>query len=258
MHDDLVRQAYVTLKAMGASSIPVGVHLSDEDLASDLLGKTLIIVRSAWRPSMIKDKQIGTRDDDVPAVRVGRLSDRRWMSTLFPDVIRTRCLVVSADKVVEVDADKITRALLSEGCKPTTNRQIQKTIAPVRGFQRLVDELESQMTQEERIRLGHSCEEATSALSDRRQILTSETETYVRWKQLSIEQLRSRNIQDQQQIQMTEGQIAAEQRRMQARISGMTDRLRTLEDTLKYLAKNSTSETFVILARVLPSAHILR
>ncbi|MAE92646.1 MAG: hypothetical protein CMI67_24230 [Pelagibaca sp.] len=257
MHDDLVRQAYATLKAMTVSPTPVGVHLSDEGLASDLVGKTLILVRSSWRPSILKDKQIRTLNDDVPAVRVGRLSDRRWMSTLFPDVMRTRCLVISADGVVEVGADKITRALLGEGCKPTTNRQIQKTIAPVREFQRLVNALAWEMKQEERIRLGNSREEATSALSDRRQILTSETETYVRWKQLSIEQLRSRNVQDQQQIQMTEGQILAEQRRMQARISGMTDRLRTLEDTLTNLANNSMSETFVILARVLPSAHLV-
>ncbi|MBY6163425.1 hypothetical protein KUV73_21270 [Mameliella alba] len=84
----------------------------------------------------------------------------------------------------------------------------------------------------------------------------SETETYVRWKQLSIEQLRSRNIQDQQQIQMNEGQTAAEQRRMEARISGMTDRLRNLEDALANLAHYLMSETFVIMVRVPPSAHL--
>ncbi|MEI4488858.1 SNF2-related protein [Frigidibacter sp. MR17.14] len=257
MHDDLVRQAYATLKAMKVSPIPVGIQLSDEDLASDLVGKTVILIRTSWRPSVLKDQQIRTRDDDVPAVRFGRTSDRRWISALFPDVVRTRCLVVSADGGVEVGTDKIIRALLGGGCRPTTNRQIQKTIAPVREFQRLVEMLERDMAQEERVRLGNSREEATAALSDRRQILTSETEAYFRWKQLSIEQLRSRNIQDQQQIQMTEGQIAAEQRRIQARISGMTDRLRTLEDTLAHLANNSMSETFVIMARVLPSAHLV-
>lgn len=255
MHDDLLQQAYATLKAMTVSPYPIGVHLSDEGLVSDLVGKTLILVRSSWRPSVLKDKQIRTRDDDVPAVRVGRLSDRRWISTLFPDTVRTRCLVASDDGVVVEGTNKITRALLGEGCKPTTNRQIQKTIAPFREVQKLVAALEQEMLQERRMSLGNLREEATAAYSDRREILMSETETYVRWKQLSIEQLRSRNIQDQQQIQMNEGQIAAERRRMEARVSGMTDRLRTLEDALVHLANHSMSETFVILVRVLPSAN---
>lgn len=257
IHDDLVSQAFATLKAMTISPVPVGVHLSDDDLAADLVGKTLILVRSSWRPSVLKDKQFRTRDDDVPAVRVGRLSDRRWISTLFRDAVRTRCLVISADGAVSVGADKITRALLGEGCKPTTNQQIQKTIPPFREVQRLMTELEREFTQEGRIRLGSSREEAKSALSDRRQILMSETETYVRWKQLSIEQLKSRKIQDQQQLQMNEGQIAAEQRRMEARISGMTNRLRSLEDALVHFSNFSKAETFVILARVLPSAHLV-
>lgn len=256
LHDDLVLQAYTTLNAWTVSPAPVGVHLSDEDLASDLIGKTLLLVRSAWRRSLLKNKQLRVRDDDVPAVRVGRLSDRRWISTLFPDGINTRCLVVSEDGGFEVCTDKITRALLGEGCKPTTNRQIQKTIAPFREFQTFKAALEKEMIQEERQRLGTLREEATAAFSERRQILTSETETYVRWKQLSIEQLRSRNITDQQQIQMTEGQIAAEQRRMEARIMGMTDRLRSIEDALANLANNSTMESFAILVRVLPSPNL--
>jgi hypothetical protein len=256
IHDDLLRQAYATLKAMTVSPYPIGVHLSDEGLASDLVGKTLILVRSSWRPSVLKDKHIRARDDDVPAVRVGRLSDRRWISTLFPDSVRTRCLVASDDGVVADGTEQITRALLGEGCKPTTNRQIQKTIAPFREVQKLVAALEREMIQEQRRRLGNLREEATAAYSDRREILMSETESYVRWKQLSIEQLRSRNIQDQQQIQMNEGQIAAEQRRMEARVSGMTDRLRTLEDALVQLSNHSMSETFVILVRVLPSANL--
>lgn len=257
LHDDLVRQAYATLKAGKVSPIPVGVHLSDEDLASGLIGKTLLLVRCAWRPSLLKDKQLRLRDDDVPAVRVGRLSDRRWISQLFPDAIRTRCLVVSDDGDVEVCTDKIAKALLGDGCKPTTNRQIQKTIAPFREVQKLVAALEREMIQEERQRLGKLREEATAAFSDRKQILTSETEIYVRWKQLRVEQLRSRNIQDQQQIQMNEGQIAAEQRRMEARVSGMRDRLRTLENALVHLANESMMETFVILVRVLPSRRLV-
>ncbi|WP_081286312.1 hypothetical protein [Tritonibacter mobilis] len=235
------------------SPIPVGVHLSDDNLAADLIGKTILLVRSAWRPSLLKDKQLRVRDDDVPAVRVGRLSDRRWISTLFPDAVRTRCLVVSDDGSVEVCTDEIARALLREGCKPTTNRQIQMTISPFRQVQKLVTALEREMIHEDRQCLGKLREEATAAFSDRKQILTSETETYVRWKQLSIEQLRLRNITDQQQIQMTEGQIAAEQRRMETRISGMTDRLRSLEDALLSLANHSKTESYVILVRVLPS-----
>ncbi|CUH68973.1 RNA polymerase-associated protein RapA [Thalassovita autumnalis] len=253
LHDDLVRQAYATLKAGTVSPIPVGVHLSDDNLAADLIGKTILLVRSAWRPSLLKDKQLRVRDDDVPAVRVGRLSDRRWISTLFPDAVRTRCLVVSDDGSVEVCTDEIARALLREGCKPTTNRQIQMTISPFRQVQKLVTALEREMIHEDRQCLGKLREEATAAFSDRKQILTSETETYVRWKQLSIEQLRLRNITDQQQIQMTEGQIAAEQRRMETRISGMTDRLRSLEDALLSLANHSKTESYVILVRVLPS-----
>jgi hypothetical protein len=256
LHDDLVRQAYATLKAGKMSPIPVGVHLSDESLAADLIGKTLLMVRSAWRPSLLKDKQLRVRDDDVPAVRVGRLSDRRWISTLFPDAIRTRCLVVSDDGGVEVCTDKIERALLEAGCKPTTNLHIQKTIAPFREVKKLVTALERDMIEGERQRRGKLREEAASAFLDRKQILTFETETYVRWKQLSIEQLRSRNIQDQQQVQMTEGQIAAEQRRIEARVSGVTDRLRTLEEMLVNLANYSVPETFVILLRVLPSPNL--
>ena len=175
---------------------------------------------------------------------------------LFPDAVTTRCLVVSADGTFEIGTDKIARTLLGEGCKPTTNRQIQKTITPFREIQKFVTALEREMIQEARLRLGNLRDEATAAFSDRRQILTSETETYVRWKQLSIEQLRSRNIQDQQQIQMNEGQAAAEQRRMEARISGMTDRLRKLEDAHANLAHYSMSETFVLMVRVLPSAHL--
>jgi len=256
LHDDLVHQAYATWKAGTISPIPVGVHLSDETLTSALVGKTLILVRSAWRPSLLKDKQLRVRDDDAPAVRVGRLSDRRWISMLFPDTVTTRFLVVSADGTVEVGTDKIARILLGEGCKPTTNRQIQKTITPFHEIQKFVTALEREMIQEARLRLGNLRDEATAAFSDRRQILTSETETYVRWKQLSIEQLRSRKIQDQQQIQMNEGQAAAEQRRMEARISGMTDRLRNLEDALANLAHYSMLETFVLMVRVLPSAHL--
>ncbi|WGW05086.1 DEAD/DEAH box helicase family protein [Tropicibacter oceani] len=255
LHDDLVRQASAILEPGKVSPIPVGVHLSDDELSSDLIGKTLILVRSTWRPSILKDKQLRVRENDVPAVRVGRLSDRRWISTLFPDAIGTRCLLVAADGDVEVGTAKIARALLGADCKPTTNRQLQKTLAPFRDVQKFVTALEREMIREERLRIGELREEATAAFSERRQILMSETETYVRWKQLSIENLRSRNIQDQQQIQMIEGQIAAEQRRMEAKISGMTDRLRCLEDALLRLANNSTPETYAIMVRVLPSAH---
>ncbi len=78
----------------------------------------------------------------------------------------------------------------------------------------------------------------------------------VRWKQRSIEQLRSRNIQDQQQIQMNEGQIAAEQRRMETRIAGMTDRLRLLEDGVFRLSEQLSPESLMMLVRVLPQAHL--
>ncbi|WP_226628371.1 SNF2-related protein [Alloyangia pacifica] len=256
LHDDLVSQAYISSKAGMFSPIPVGVHLSDESLTTDLAGKTLLLVRSACRPSLLKEKKLKARDNDAPAVRIGRLSDRRWISILFPDWVRTRSLVISDDGVTHVGTAKIIRALLSGDCTPTTNRQIQRTISPFREAQKFVKELEREIIQEERLRLAESREEARVAFSDRHQILNYETETYVRWKQMSIEHLRSRNIQDQQQIQMTEGQIAAEQRRMTTRIEGMTDRLRNLEDQLSGLANYSATETFAILVRVLPPAHL--
>ena len=73
---------------------------------------------------------------------------------------------------------------------------------------------------------------------------------------MSIEQLRSRNIQDKQQIQMTEGQIASEIRRMETRIQGMTDRLQTMEDLVARTPEQFTLETLTMLVRVLPSTNL--
>lgn len=255
LHDDLIYQAYSASKNNAISLTPVGVHLSDEDLAADLVGKTLVLIRAAWRHSLIFDRQLKARAEDAPAVRIGRLSDRRWISTLFPDALRTRCILVADDGTIQIGSEKILRTLLSADCRPTTNRQIQKTLQPFRALQKMTSAIKQEMVQEERQRLAALRDAALIALSDRRQILTSETETYVRWKHLRIEQLRSRNISDQQQIQMNEGQIAAEQRRMQARISGMTDRLRILEDLFIRLAENTQPETNMILARALPPIH---
>ena len=112
------------------------------------------------------------------------------------------------------------------------------------------------MIQEQRERYAKQAHATLSALSDRRQILTSETETYVRWKQMSIEQLRSRNIQDKQQIQMTEGQIASEIRRMETRIQGTTDRLSIMEDLVIRIPEQFALETLTMLVRVLPSTNL--
>ena len=251
----MVHQAYNTLRKNAISLTPVGLHLSDEDLAAELVGKTLVLIRAASRHSLILDRQLKAREDDSPAVRIGRLSDRRWISTLFPDALRNRCILVADDGTMQIGSDKIVRALLSAGCKPTTNRQIQKTLQPFRALQKIATAIKQEMVQEEFQRLAILRGAALISLSGRRQILTSETETYVRWKQLRIEQLRLRNISDQQQIQMNEGQIAAEQRRMEARISEMTDRIRMLEDLLPRLAENTQPEMNIILARALPPIH---
>ncbi|WP_058286538.1 SNF2-related protein [Leisingera aquaemixtae] len=256
LHDDLVLQAYNASRTQTVSPVPVGVYLSEEALAANLVGKTLLLVRTACRPSLIQDRKLKAGEDNSPAVRIGRAADRRWMSTLFPDTVRTRCIVVSDDGEVQVGSDKIIRALLSEECRPTTNRQIQKTLQPFHAAQKFITVLERKMAQEERQRLATLRDAALIALSDRRQILTSETETYVRWKLRRIEQLRSRNIQDQQQIQMNEGQIAAEQRRMETRIAGMTDRLRLLEDGVLRHSEHLSPETLMILVRVLPQDHL--
>jgi hypothetical protein len=256
LHDDLVRQAYVKAKAQPFSPRPIGVYLSNEEVASELTGKTLLFVRTASRPSMFLDRQLKADASDAPAVRIGRLSDRRWLSNLFPDSIKTTCLVISDDRTVENAPDKIIQAFLSDDCRQTTNQQIQQTIRPIREAPKIVAGLELEIAREERERLVKLREAALSVLSDRRQVLTSETETYVRWKQINIEQLRSRNIQDRQQIQMTEGQIASEKRRMETRITGMTDRLRTLEDLIQRLPEYQALETLTMLVRVLPSVHL--
>lgn len=256
LHDDLVGQAFQTSRTETISPNPVGVYLKDEELAADLVGKTLLLVRSAWRPSLIEDRRLEGSKDEAPAVRIGRAADRRWVTTLFPDAVRTKCLVISDDGEPHFGSDKVTRALLSEKCGPTENQQIQRTIKPFRAVQKFLSVLEREMTKEERERLTNLRDEALTALADRRRILTSETETYVRWKQLRIEQLRARNIQDKQQIQMTEGQIAAEKRRMEIRISGMADRVRRLEDVILHLSEPVSAETLVMLVRVLPQAHV--
>ena len=255
LHDDLVHQAYNALRNNAISLTPVGLHFSDEDLAAELVGKTLVLIRAAWRHSLILDRQLKACADDSPAARIGRLSDRRWISTLFPDASRTLCILVADDGTTQIGSDKIVRALLSADCKPTTNGQIQKTLQPFRALQKMAAAIKQKMVQEELQRLATLRGVALISLSVRRQILTSETETYVRWKQLRIEQLRSRSISDQQQVQMNEGQIAAEQRRLEARISGMTDRLRILEDLLPRLAENTEPETNIMLARALPPVH---
>lgn len=257
LHDDLADQAYHVSSIETTSPVPLGVYLKDEELATKLVGKTLFLVRAAWRPSLIQDRCLGGSKDDAPAVQIGRAADRRWISTLFPDAVRTRCLVVSDNGEFQLGCDKIIQALLSEKCVPTENLKIQRTIKPFGAVQKVLSVLEKEMTREERERLANLRDAAQVAFADRRQILTSETETYVRWKQMRIEQLRARNIQDQQQIQMTEGQVAAEQRRMETFIAGMTDRVRLLEDVMLRLAEDTSAETLVMLVRVLPQTYLV-
>lgn len=252
LHDDLVRQAYLKARAQPFSPRPIGVYLSDDEVASELTGKTLLFVRTASLPSMFLDRHLKTHASDAPAVRIGRLSDRRWLSTLFPDAVKTKCLIIADDGSVQKTPDKIIQAFLSDGCRQTTNQQIQQTIRPIREAQKIVTGLEQEMIQEQRERHAKQRQATLSAFSDRRQILTSETETYVRWKQMNIEQLRSRNIQDKQQIQMTEGQIASEIRRMETRIHGMTDRLRIMEDLIMRIPEHFALESLTMLVRVLP------
>lgn len=256
LHDDLVRQAYLKAKLQPISPRPIGVYLSDNEVASELTGKTLFFVRTASRPSIFLDRHVKAHTSEAPAVRIGRLSDRRWLSTIFPDVVKTTCLIIADDGSVQKAPDKIIQAFLSDGCRQTTNQQIQQTIRPFREVQTIVAGLEQEMIQEQRERYAKQAHATLNALSDRRQILISETETYVRWKQMSIEQLRSRNIQDKQQIQMTEGQIASEIRRMETRIQGMTDRLRTMEDLVARTPEKFALETLTMLVKVLPSANL--
>lgn len=256
LHDDLVRQAYIKAKAQPLSPRPIRVYLSNEEVTSELTGKTLLFVRTASRPSMFLDRHLKAHASDAPAVRIGRLSDRRWLSTLFPDAVKTTSLIIADYGSVQKAPDKIIQAFLSDECRQTTNKQIQQTIQPIREAQKIVTGLEQEMIREQRERHATQRQATLSAFFDRRQILTSETETYVRWKQMNIEQLRSRNIQDKQQIQMTEGQIASEKRRMETRITGMTDQLRTLEDLVQRLPEYQALETLTMLVSVLPSAHL--
>lgn len=254
LHDDLVRQAYNMAKGEEPPPTPMGVQLTDEDLSADMTGKTILLIRAAWRLSTIHDRRLKPNENDAPAVRIGRLSDRLWISTLFPDVARTRCLVVSDDGDVQFGSEKLIQALLSGGCRPTTNQHVQRTIQPFRDFRKMIAILERGFAQEERQRLEKLREAALIYLTDRRYLLTAETETYVRWKDLSTEQLRSRNIQDQQQIQMNEGQITAETRRMETRVTGMVDRLRDLEDAILRSSEVFEPETLKILVRILPKS----
>jgi hypothetical protein len=253
LHDDLVRQAYLKARVQPFSPKPIGVYLADGELTSELTGKTLLFVRTASRPSMFLDRNLKAHTSDAPAVRIGRLSDRRWLSTLFPDAVKTTSLVIADDGSVQRATDKIIQAFLSDSCRQTTNQQIQQTIRPIREAKMIVAGLEQKMLQEQRTRHAKQREATLNVFSNRRQILTSETETYVRWKQKNIEQLRSRNIQDKQQIQMTEGQISSEIRRIEARILGMTDRLRTMEDLIMQIPEQITIETVTMFVKVLPS-----
>ncbi|PWK55109.1 SNF2-related protein [Roseicyclus mahoneyensis] len=256
LHDDLVRQAYLKARTQPISPKPMGVYLSDNEVASELTGKTLLFFRTASRPSMFLDRHLKANPSDAPAIRIGRLSDRRWLSTLFPDAVKTTCLVIADDGSLQKMPDKIVQAFLSDGCRQTTNQQIQQTIRPVREAQKIIAGLEQEMVQEQRERHARQRQATLSVFSNRRQILTSETETYVRWKQMNITQLRSRNVQDKQQIQMTEGQIASEIRRMETRIEGMRDRLRIMEDLIMRIPDNFVLETVTMLVRVLPSTNI--
>ena len=255
LHDDLVRQALAVAHAQAFSPKPIGVVFSQEHLASELVGKTILLIRSAARPSTILDRQFLRHESDAEAIRIGRDADRRWLSALFPDSVRTNCLVVCDDGTIDVAPEGTARALLSDASRQTTNRKQQQIIPALHDAKRIINDVERRMALEERQRLSLLRDAALRAFADRRQVLMEETENYVRWKQLSVAQFQSRNISDLQQIQMNEGQINAERRRMEARITSVTDRIRTLEDCILKLATPVTAEVLVILARVLPPVH---
>lgn len=268
LHDDLAKQASKLALSVDPSkgSRPLPVTYPSKNPVSDFVGSTIVIGVTAWRPAAklpsAETLLRGRPDWEAAGIQGLRLlheallagldADLRWLGIRFPSSFTFKGSRVLDNGTQTVLSEDTIREALSEKARSNQNRSLQAAIPRCKQADEVFREQEIQFIQEERPRIAELKRLAIEDFSLRSACIVEEASLYARARVLNIDRLEEQNITDPRQLQMHEGQIAMERRRMMVKQQGAMIRIRILEDQIDRLGAVSTPATLKILLRVIP------